>query len=792
MIHAEENQYGPFLLALCQELAEETKPVNVRQLAGLHIKNLITSKNSTLADQKTNRWSLCETPTVTGPAVAAQGTKEQARQCFVKALASPSREVGRVAAQIIAAYGAVDVPQGQWISLMDTLFQNVTDVNVPEVVKVASLEALGFMCEAMDPDSGVPAEVVNKILMTIVDGMQATRPTSMRQAATTALCNSLSFTRANFAVDQERNVLVQAICEATQCPDEKARKAAYECIIKVAELYYDYLAPYAQTLFGLTTAAIRTDTEEVAIPAVEFWATVSEVERERLDDIDDGVQNTVILNLIAQAAPHLVACMLEMMTKQPETIDEDDWNVSEAASSCLECIAVTLRQEVVAFVLPFVQQNIGSAEWALRDAAVSAFGLILSHTDHAQMKSMIDGAIPFVLQLTADPHPRVRWSAIWTLAKICESFKDATDPLIESIVNVFLTALQDPQPLTVGKSCFGIVCLALACDGGDEQDTNVLSAFYYRLMENLLEVAKRPDHDQGSYRVSAYEAINALVENSAKDVYKTNQLILQEALTRLEATYTDHSLDAKDKLSMQGSICSLISTVLKKLEGRDVPAEPLGDRIMHQLLQILTDPAKGIAGNEDAAYAVGAVADLLNQDFVRYADFLKPVLLRGLAAEDASTCIISVGLLGDLCRALGKNVAVSAGVHNPANCDEYVAALIQLCTLDTIDRSVKPHVISFFADMAMAIEGDFERYASTVLPILKAAGDVSVTEDHDEETVEYINSLRSSILESYTGILQVRFPSIPSTSSLFSLVSSSSPHPSPHPSPSPSPAYLRA
>jgi hypothetical protein len=62
-------------------------------------------------------------------------------------------------------------------------------------------------------------------------------------------------------------------------------------------------------------------------------------------------------------------------------------------------------------------------------------------------------------------------------------------------------------------------------------------------------------------------------------------------------------------------------------------------------------------------------------------------------------------------------------------------------------------VISLFADIAMAIEGDFDRYTSIVLGILKQAGEVNI-EDVDEDLVDYINSLRVSILEAYTGIIQ--------------------------------------
>ena len=71
-----------------------------------------------------------------------------------------------------------------------------------------------------------------------------------------------------------------------------------------------------------------------------------------------------------------------------------------------------------------------------------------------------------------------------------------------------------------------------------------------------------------------------------------------------------------------------------------------------------------------------------------------------------------------------------------------------------INRSVKPYVISLFSDIALAIEGDFDRYTGVILGILKQAGEVNISSE-DEELIDYINTLRNSILEAYTGILQV-------------------------------------
>jgi importin subunit beta-1 len=81
-------------------------------------------------------------------------------------------------------------------------------------------------------------------------------------------------------------------------------------------------------------------------------------------------------------------------------------------------------------------------------------------------------------------------------------------------------------------------------------------------------------------------------------------------------------------------------------------------------------------------------------------------------------------------------------------------SLIELLQSPQLNKSAKPHVISCFADVAMAIESHFDRYTGIILEMLRQAGEVSIDTD-DEDLIDYINSLHVSIIESYSGILHV-------------------------------------
>jgi len=59
---------------------------------------------------------------------------------FLEAIKSPVQVVSHTAAQVLAAYGAVDVPRNAWPDLLAALFHNISDAAIGDVTKVASLE----------------------------------------------------------------------------------------------------------------------------------------------------------------------------------------------------------------------------------------------------------------------------------------------------------------------------------------------------------------------------------------------------------------------------------------------------------------------------------------------------------------------------------------------------------------------------------------------------------------------------------------------------------------------------
>lgn len=160
----------------------------VRSAGGLQLKNALTAKTDAARAEKMGKWlgtTLEVRGYVKGNVLSTLGTEP----------AKPS-----AAAQCVSGIACIEIARGEWPEAIPALMRNVTDGSSSEALKEASLEALGYICQDIDPNVLTPQS--NPILTAIVNGMKKDEPSErVRFAAITALFNALEFTHNNFAND---------------------------------------------------------------------------------------------------------------------------------------------------------------------------------------------------------------------------------------------------------------------------------------------------------------------------------------------------------------------------------------------------------------------------------------------------------------------------------------------------------------------------------------------------------------------------------------------------------------
>jgi len=737
---------GQLLLQLVAILATDGKAEPARQLAGLYVKNALSANNPALLQQKLHAWA--EIPV---------DVREHIKIGALSSLSSNSDLARRAGAQVTAKIGSIEVPNNKWGNLIRQLHERVQAPQEPVSVKVAALETLGFMSEELAlNECMLPEATTNEMLTVIIHSMLQEHPEEMRLAATTALRNSVEFASANFAKEVERNVIMQVVCEATQCKDEKVRVVAFECIAQIAKCYYQYLQPYVDVLADLTMGSVQGQPEQVAQQAIEFWSTICEEESLILMNIREATEYgeplenlRQCMNYAKQALNRLVPLLTYCLLQQDEDPDEDEWNLSMSGAACLRLLATTVMDDIMSFIMPFITTSIQSHDWRQREAAVIAFGSIMEGVSPPGLQQYITGATPLLIQQLKNPneHPLVKDSTAWTVGEMCSFHPTAiSQEQLPELIESLMLLLGGPSGRVAERSCSAIHNLAAAFESASGTgETNALSPHFEALAKALIDAADRPDAVEYNIRVNAYEALNRLVQNAASDVTPVIGAMVPHIVEKLKGTFSMEVLSRDDRehqQGLQGLLCGVLQCCSLKL-GNDIAG--FADSMMECYLNVLS--VKNAIAQEDAYLAVGALADALEENFLKYYASFYPFIIRGLQQiEEWQVCKTTVNVLGDVCRALGRQIL--------GQCNEIVENLLGALGNANLHQDVKPHLLSVFSDLAIAIGGNFEQYVPKVMHTLSSAAAITVENEQDEDAKEFLQELRVSVLEAFTGILQ--------------------------------------
>lgn len=272
---------------------------------------------------------------------------------------------------------------------------------------------------------------------------------------------------------------------------------------------------------------------------------------------------------------------------------------------------------------------------------------------------------------------------------------------------------------------------------------------YENIIEKLLTTTDRADGHQNNLRSAAYGAVMEMIKNSPKDCYetvlKTTYVIMERihALLQMESRIQSSS-DRSQFNDLQSLLCATLQSVLRKVQEEHVSS--IADSVMTALLQMLKSSGGADGVQEDALLAVGTLTEVVGNKFMKYIEAFKPFLITGLQNKaEYQVCIAAVGVVGDISRAIGREMS--------AYCDEMMQVLLNNLSDADVHRSVKPHILSVFGDISLAIGQDFKKYLNIVLQTLQQAASAQVDKTN-YDMVDYLNELRESCLEAYTGIIQ--------------------------------------
>eukprot|EP00475_Leptophrys_vorax_P014558 TRINITY_DN2086_c0_g1_i1.p1 TRINITY_DN2086_c0_g1~~TRINITY_DN2086_c0_g1_i1.p1 ORF type:complete len:900 (-),score=266.46 TRINITY_DN2086_c0_g1_i1:47-2629(-) len=727
----EHSNYPVYLYNLCDRLGDAGENTDVRQLAGLMLKNTFDARDEQTRLFMTQRWLMLR-----------DEERNTIKEKVLAILHSDVKEARSVASQAVAKIAGIEVPRRHWDQFTNVIFANLQP-ECTSAVKESSLEVLQFVAEEI---GDILRNKSGDVLAVIAASLQ-TPDLIVKHAAAKALGSVLEICEVNMQNPTERGLIMEMIFSIAQDGENKIKLRAFEALVKIGTLYYAHLPEFIEGIMSMTqwaiTEALKGGYEPLGLQAIEFWSSVSEVELD-LQEVNaialkrTGKPQEQMFNLIFTAFPKLFPGLCECLTKQSDEVGDETWNLFAAAGDFIDRSSQVIRDPIVNMVLPFIQENIKNPEWRIRDAAIVTFGAILGGPDSDKLQVLIGQALGTIVQHVQDESLHVRDSAIWTIGRICEfSPESLSSNIMGPVLEVLATCLQR-EPRIAALSCWALhnLAVSMGTDFVDSQ-TSPLSKFFQPVVSSLFGAAQREDADEANLCSAAFESMNLLVSNASKDCVPVIQQLFMAILSKMQALG-----QSGEGAELQGYLCSSLQACLARIP-EDLIAQS-ADHIMVLLLSVLQN--ENALLYEEALMAVGSVINAVKGNFKAYIGAFRPYLMAALRnVQDQQVNIIAVSVVSDLTTALGPEIAPL--------CDEIMTIFLQNLQSQMLDREAKPIIISALGDIALATTTHFVRYLQYVMMVLLQASQTQIQQSADSFQIEFVNSLRLSILEALIGII---------------------------------------
>jgi importin subunit beta-1 len=346
-----------------------------------------------------------------------------------------------------------------------------------------------------------------------------------------------------------------------------------------------------------------------------------------------------------------------------------------------------------------------------------------------------------------DSESSVKDSAAWTLGRIAQFHMDSIGNHFVEFINTLVNSLQD-EPRVASNACFAINNVAEQFPR--DMENHPLHLPFLSMCQNLAAAAERNDSYESNLRSSAYEALNSLVVNASNSNIENVKSMVGPFMERLDKTFHMPVLSDDDRntqAELQGLLCGVLQSLCRRLES-DI--NPFAEQMMVLFLRLFQMKSASTL-SEEALMAVGSLINAIGMEFERFAKEFINYLGAALQNTRAyQVCQIAVGIVGDLSRALGPKLINFT--------DSLVNDLLKGLQDGTLKREVKPLILAALGDIALAVGGNFDRYFAVVMDVLAqasaTAGNIKLEETEDIDVIDYMNSLRESICEAYSGIIQ--------------------------------------
>ncbi|KAI5458433.1 armadillo-type protein [Mariannaea sp. PMI_226] len=380
---------------------------------------------------------------------------------------------GNIATEVIRRGGLLG-----WPELLPQLLDMISNASsqVSNEAQEGAMSAMAKICE--DNFRMLMKEVngqrpLNYVLPQLIAATKSPLP-KVRAGALTAI--NVFTPRESQAMLNSIDDLLQHLFVLASDENTDVRRQVCRAFVQLVETRPDKLLPHTEGLVDYILMQQKSDDEDLACEAAEFWLAVGEHENlwtslkpylnkiipvllecmvysgediallggqsddEDEEDREEDIRPAFAKKSQARAANGEVSASadpnengnayekLASMDDDLEEgeVDEDDdgfdenpdekWTIRKCSAAALDVFARDFKDPVFEAIFPYLSQNLKHDEWPYREAAVLALGAVADGCMHV-VKPHLPELVPYLISLLEDQEPVIRQITCWTLGR---------------------------------------------------------------------------------------------------------------------------------------------------------------------------------------------------------------------------------------------------------------------------------------------------------------------------------------------------------------------------------------
>ncbi|KAG6355876.1 hypothetical protein INS49_015260 [Diaporthe citri] len=268
--------------------------------------------------------------------------------------------------------------------------------------------------------------------------------------------------------------LLQHLFVLANDPSEDVRRQVCRCFVQLVDTRPDKLVPHISGLVDYIITQQKSEEEELACEAAEFWLAVGEHENlwqalgpyiqkiipvllesmvysgediallggasddedeeDRAEDIKpqfaqgksarkpgaqqsaDQAENGNAYQKLANMDDNLEEGEIDELDEDGDENPDERWTLRKCSAAALDVFARDFRDPVFECILPYLTTHLKHEEWPRREAAVLALGAVAEGCVQVVTPHLPD-LVTYLISLLNDPEPVVRQITCWTLGR---------------------------------------------------------------------------------------------------------------------------------------------------------------------------------------------------------------------------------------------------------------------------------------------------------------------------------------------------------------------------------------